>query len=327
MTVVWRLLVGLPLLSGIALLSLLLLPDPHASVLASSQLPESPARHPDSAMPLLSPLLAAWLLRLLPAAEPSVAEDGAPWPPGAAGPGNGADAGHAARGPAGADVLLSRLSRSSSPRLSLCRAPACGETDMLVVTLLHRRVRAGGGTHDRPKGAAAGGPGGWSGSGGPRSPEQFVGVVEQWARPAAPFAAGRPHRPASETLLTAAQRGGDAGATQALLRMLRRALAAPVLAFGHTEDLQPWRVRWTVELPGPAQVSGRGLGRTVALDVELGSLDMDLASLGLGVLGSVVGGSVLGLLSFGFCFHSAAAPLPVHQGGASGSIFKVPTGR
>jgi hypothetical protein len=242
---VWRLLVGLPLLSGVALLLLLLLPDPHASVVASSQLTEPPVRHPDSATPLLWPLLAAWLLRQMPnAAAPT-------------GAGGAADAsrGGAVGGPAEADGLLSGLSGASSPRLSLCRAPACGDVDMLVVTLLQRRVRAGSGTHDQPGSAAAGGEG--CGGGGSRPSELFVGVLEQWARPAAPFAATRPHLPASETLLTAALRGGDAGAVQALIQMLRRALVAPMLPSHHTEDKQPWRRRWGVEMPGPAQVSVR----------------------------------------------------------------------
>jgi hypothetical protein len=298
MAVVRWLLVGLLLLFALALLSLWLLLSPHTSTVASSQPRELPARRQGSARPLLSPVLAAWLLRQLSAVEQGAAESGAlwrpasadftgepsaegvaghaavhfagadshrsgvsgaplrqlplcPWQPASAGPGGGAvvSAGDAAGNLTGSDGNRSGLTRAASRQLSLCFAPFRSHEDRPVAASLHRRVRAGNGTHGPTLDRADGGDGS-------SLLEPLIASVEQPARPAAPFASGRSRPSASEALLAAALRGGDAGIIQALLALIRQALMAIASPSQHTRgDMQSRQLPTSRHhLPEPSQV-------------------------------------------------------------------------
>jgi len=222
-----RLLFGLPLITIVSVLPLLFHTAPPAAVISSSLLHEP--LQTGSGMPLLSRMLAAHLLHLLPQADEGPAAPGA-HPP-AAGPVVGG---------------LARLSRDSSPHLALCRAPTCGAVDMLILTLLHRRVRRGS------VGAAGAG----------ATEEPFVGLVEQWGRPASSFIASPSAAPAAESLLRAAEAGGDAGVLSELVRIARRQLAAP--AVGHAVDPHTWSLLWRSALPGPAEHMALSVGGALA---------------------------------------------------------------
>ncbi len=117
---------------------------------------------------------------------------------------------------------LSHLNRSSTPVLSLCMAPQCGACDMIVLTLLHRKMHVGP-AHD-----------------------PLRGVVEQWTRPAEHFTGPSARLPPAAAIAAAAA-SGDVGAVLAeVAEQLRVALHPQLLS-----DPHDWQLQWRQQLPGP----------------------------------------------------------------------------